>query len=299
MPERTGSASHPLTEGQGPMPKRISISLTFVACLALAACGGGETDTASQKAQRQDPAARFKLASANAQGWESLRFSMSMKTASLGIISGEGEQDLAGQKLRITMTMPAPGTPAGTMTMEQIMAGTNIYMKGQVFEKIFGSGKAWVKLDLARTGDAVRDDFFAGMFHKARIDARGPVSLLGGAEGDIEELGTEIVRNTPTTRYRFNVDLAASAAALPPELAEAVKPMFEEMPATFPAEAWMDEDNMIRRIRYSMVLPAAEGRLAESVETQMEFFDFGAEVDIAEPDAAEVMDLGRMLQEEE
>jgi hypothetical protein len=36
-----------------------------------------------------------------------------------------------------------------------------------------------------------------------------------------------------------------------------------------------------------------------SVETQMEFFDFGAEVDIAEPDAAEVMDLGRMLQEEE
>lgn len=126
---------------------------------------------------------------------------------------------------------------------------------------------------------------------------QGPISFLGGADGDIEELGTEIVRNTPTTHYRFNVDLAASAAALPPELAEAVKPMFEEMPATFPAEAWVDEDNMVRRIRYSMALPGEEGQPAESIDTQMEFFDFGAEVEISEPGAAEVMDLGRMLQE--
>ena len=278
------------------MPKRILIFLTLIACLALAACGGGEADSASQKAEKQDPEERFKLASTNAQGWESLRFSMSMKSATLGVISGEGEQDLAGQKLRMTMTMPAPGTPTGTMSMEQIMAGTNMYMKSLIFDEMIERGKTWIKFDLAQMGEAMGIDV-AALFDQTQIDPQGAVSFLGGAEGDIEELGTEVVRNTPTTHYRFNVDLAASAAALPPELAEAVKPMFEEMPASFPAEVWMDEDNMIRRMRYNMVLPAEEGRPAESIETQMEFFDFGTQVDIAEPAAAEVMDLGQILQQ--
>lgn len=280
------------------MLKRTSIGMTFIACLALAACGGDtSSDPSSQAAQKeQNPVERFKVASAKAQGWETLRFSMSMKSASLGVISGEGEQDMARQKLRMTMTMPAPGTPTGTMAMEQIMAGTNIYMKSLVFNELLEGGKTWVKFDLMQMGELTGIDI-AAMFDQTQIDPQGPVSFLGGAGGDIEELGTELVRNTPTTHYRFTVDLAASAAALPPDLAEAVKPLFEEMPATFPAEAWMDEDNMVRRIRYSMALPGEEGHPAESIDTQMEFFDFGATVEIAEPGPAEFVDLGRILQE--
>lgn len=280
------------------MLKRTSIALVLIACLALAACGGDTaSDASSQETQKeQDPAARLKVASTKAQDWESLRFSMSMKSASLGVISGEGEQDLAQQKLRMTMMMPAPGTPTGTMTMEQIMAGTNMYMKSLVFNELLEGGKTWVKFDLAQMGDAMGIDV-AAMFDQTQIDPQGPVSFLGGADGDIEDLGTELVRNTPTTHYRFTVDLAASAAALPPDTAEALKPLFEEMPATFPAEAWMDEDNTVRRIRYSMVLPAEEGRPAESIDTQMEFFDFGAKVEIVEPGPAEFVDLGQMLQE--
>jgi hypothetical protein len=280
------------------MLKRTSIAMTLIACLALAACGGdtpsGSSSSAAQ--EEQDPAERFKVASTNAQGWESLRFSMSMNSASLGVISGEGEQDMAQQKLRMTMTMPAPGTPTGTMTMEQIMAGTNIYMKSLVFDELLEGGKTWVKFDLMEMGELTGIDI-AELFDQTKIDPQGPVSFLGGADGDIEELGTELVRNTPTTHYRFTVDLAASAAALPPDLAEAVKPLFAEMPATFPAEAWMDEDNMVRRIRYSMALPGEAGQPAESIDTQMEFFDFGGKVEIVEPGPAEFVDLGQILKE--
>jgi hypothetical protein len=280
------------------MLKRSSIAMMLIACLALAACGGDTPAGSSSQAARkeQDPADRFKVAATKAQGWETLRFSMSMNSASLGVISGEGEQDMARQKLRMTMTMPAPGTPTGTMTMEQIMAGTNMYMKSPVFGELLEGGKSWVKFDLAQMGDAMGIDI-AALLDQTQIDPQGPVSFLGGAQGEIEELGTELVRNTPTTHYRFTVDLAASAAALPPDLAEAIKPMFEEMPATFPAEAWMDEDNMVRRIRYSMALPGVEGQPAEEIETQMEFFDFGAAFEIVEPGPSEFVDLGQMLQE--
>ncbi len=279
------------------MLKRTTTALMMIACLALTACGGATSNNGTDEPkQKQDPATRFKVAATKAQGWETLRFSMSMNSASLGVISGEGEQDMAQQKLRMTMTMPAPGTPTGTMTMEQIMAGTNMYMKSLVFDELLEGGKTWVKFDLAQMGDALGIDV-AAMFDQTQIDPQGPVSFLGGTDGDIEELGTELVRNTPTTHYRFTVDLAASAAALPPDLAEAVKPLFAEMPATFPAEAWMDEDNMVRRIRYTMALPGEEGQPAGAIDTQMEFFDFGAKVEIVEPGAAEVVDLGQMLQE--
>lgn len=278
------------------MPKRVPIALMAALCLSLAACGNGAgTASNSRDVAKQDLAEMLSLASTKTLEADSLRFSIEINTPGLGAITGEGEQDVAGRKMRMSMTIPVPG--AGTMSMDQIMAGTVIYMRGGMFEGLLPPG-IWARLDLAAAGEELGIDIGALLDQASSMDAQGAANLLRGIQGDVTEVGEETVRGVPTTRYSYTVDLSEASENLPPELAAQVKPMFDQMGVdTFPAEVWLDGDGMLRRMVYTMTIPI-DGEAPQTVETKMEFFDFGSEVNIAEPPASQTVDLAEMMGED-
>lgn len=274
------------------MLKRSSLVLLTATCLALAACGGGgSTASGDGDGAKQDLAERFRLASTKSLEANSVRFSMQMNTPD-GVMSGEGEQDLAGRKVKINMTMPVPGM--GTVTMEQIMSGTVMFMRGSMFEGLLPAG-TWARFDLAAMGDELGVDLAALMDQAFEMDAQSAANFLRGVDGEVTEVGQETVRGVESTRYSYTVDLNKAMENLPPELAADVAPMFEALGTDkFPAEVWLDEEGLLRKMAYTMNVPVEGGSPAE-IETDMEFYDYGAPVNITEPPAAQTVDIAEEI----
>jgi hypothetical protein len=95
------------------------------------------------------------------------------------------------------------------------------------------------------------------------------LSMLRDASLDTERVREEAVRGVPTVRYRLRVSCEQA------ELTDC---------ETAPVEVWIDEDDVVRRIW----LEDAD------FDGAIEFFDFGAAVDIEPPPADQVVD-GELL----
>lgn len=115
---------------------------------------------------------------------------------------------------------------------------------------------------------------------------RDPVELLDGLRhvtGEIEETGEENVRGTPTTRYELVADLTAGD-----------EERFGAHLTAVPGTVWLDADQRIRRLAYTIEVPEHEpaddgrGRPTGTVGTvtmTVELFGFGSDVDIVPPPA--------------
>jgi hypothetical protein len=117
------------------------------------------------------------------------------------------------------------------------------------------AGKVWVKVP-------------AGADDPGPIDELRPEAILGmlrKASSETERIGREDVRGVPTVRYRLTV--ACDGAQLACD-------------GMAPVDVWIDEDGLLRRIE-----------TADDVgEATIEFFDFGAAVEIEPPSEDEVID---------
>ncbi|MEX2552576.1 MAG: hypothetical protein WD627_06210 [Actinomycetota bacterium] len=270
--------------------KRPLVALLSLCLLAGAACGSSGGDS-THKAAGKDTAEKFRLASANTLNVETMRFSIFFDLQGLGQMGGEGFQDLKSGTMSMTLNMPqfVPGMPP--MKMETLMVGETIYMRSDIFSAALPKGKTWMKLDLATLGNELGIDFDAILEQSRNSDPRSQLSFVQGAKGDIKELGTAVIRGAPTTHYKFTVDVAEAVKDLPAELAE-LKPLLEGVGlGEFPAEAWIDDEGLIRRINYAMSVPVDEGGATQTMSISQDFFDFGAEVDVSAPPAAEVIDF--------
>lgn len=185
--------------------KRPLVALLSLCLLAGAACGSSGGDS-TPKAAGKATGEKFRLASANTLSVDSMRFSILFDFPGLGQMTGEGFQDLKSETMSMTMNMPTfePGMPG----VEQLMVGETIYMRSDIFSAALPKGKTWMKLDLATLGEELGIDFDAILEQSRNSDPRSQLSVVQGAKGDIEELGTAVIRGTSTTHYKFTVDVA-------------------------------------------------------------------------------------------
>ena len=264
--------------------------------LVATACSGSPGTTSSGE-DRKDTADSFRLASTNTLNADSMRFSVNINFSPFGQVTGEGFQDLEAGAMTMRMNMPPfePGMPA--VTMDQIFIDTTLYMQADLFSAALPPGKRWMKIDLAALGDQLGLDL-AGLVEQSRnSDPRGQLSFLQGVTGEIEELGTSEIRGTKTTHYKFMVNVQKAVAELPPEFAE-LAPMLEAFGVSdFPAEAWVDDDGLVRRVAYTVNLPAdPSGSVSPgAMNVSMDFFDFGAEETVSAPPAGDVVDFMEAL----
>lgn len=216
-------------------------------------------------------------------------------------LEGEGETDFESGRAAMRMDMSAlleqAGAPGGLDgTIETLVDGNFMYMRGGMFTQGIDLPEGtWLKADLQEFADAQGIDL-AQAQQAGTNDPRQQLAMLKGVSEDgVEELGEEEVRGARTTHYRAEVDLER---ALEESGAVIDREDFERYVDSLPFDSttvdlWIDGDDRVRRM--VMEMPVPEGGNA-TIAMTMEFYDFGAELDLEPPRAEDTRDFNELMQ---
>jgi hypothetical protein len=154
---------------------------------------------------------------------------------------------------------PPPGDPGATSIelprrYDVIVDSGTVYVRARSLGSRFDTRKPWLKAQTA-TADALAAQLLLTRW--APYDPVALVQLLRGITGDLKEIGTEPTDGATTTHFRGTLDLSKAAAAAPPESAPRVSATADELRAQFgagmfPVDLWVDDDALIRRIRFAL-----------------------------------------------
>lgn len=177
--------------------------------------------------------------------------------------------------------------------IDAVLDDSAMYMKFPDAEDELPKGKSWVKLsfkDLAKLGGPEGlDALGAG----GQNDPTSQISQLRGA-GDVTNLGSETVRGASTTHYRTQVDLNKAIEKADKSDAKEMRDVIKQLGmSTLPIDVWLDSEDRIARFREDIDLSHAkltgDEASLKSISVTMELFDFGKPVNVAVPDASEVV----------
>lgn len=138
-----------------------------------------------------------------------------------------------------------------------------------------------------RVGDEGWADFSGGDRDGPRADD-DPFWLLDalvGVRDDAEETGTADVRGAPVTHFRLTIDLEAADAGLETGII-APGPRAYRSLRELPAEVWIDDRGLIRRMSYLSSFGSAGDH---DYWHTTEIWDFGVDVQISVPAAHELI----------
>ncbi|HVM16520.1 MAG TPA: hypothetical protein VM290_02965 [Gaiellaceae bacterium] len=272
---------------------RLSATLAPLALvLALAGCGGGSfsLESLSQVADRTRD-----------EGSSRMDFAATVQVQGETVeMSGEGVFDYEANRGTMTMQVPEAGE------MELVVDGTVYYMRFPDGDAGLPEGKRWVRFDVAELSGVQGG-------RPQQLQQQNPAEMLEylrASDAEPEEVGTEEVRGVETTHYRAQLDLERAIEQQLQELPEeqrerqrqAMRQQLELLSqTTVPVEVWVDEDGLLRRMTLVMTMqvPAQEGEPVEMRMTQrMELYDYGVEVDVEPPPAAEVVDAAELEEQQ-
>ena len=180
-------------------------------------------------------------------------------------------QEMTGQARFSDDGMEMKASSTGAQPMELILLDKAMYMKSADL----GTGDKWLKIDLSDP------DSLFGMIGKAT----DPEVMFKAMESPkkLELVGTEEVDGVPTNHYRITMDPARYLEAMDFPAA-----MADMMPDELVTEMWVDGDDLPRRFAQTIDVPGAGGGAAGSSTTEGTYSDFGTDVEIEAPPAAEV-----------
>jgi hypothetical protein len=172
------------------------------------------------------------------------------------------------------IAMQASGT--GAQAMEMVMLEKILYISGAGLP--LPDGKAWLKVDMTDP------DSLFGQLGKAT----DPSLMFKAMEvpREFELLGTEEVDGVETNHYNVVMATASYAEALdlPAEMAKL-------LPKEIGMEMWVDGDNRPRKFHQELEVPDMNGSGTPTKSTtEGTYSDFGTDVDIEAPPAADVAD---------
>jgi hypothetical protein len=161
---------------------------------------------------------------------------------------------------------------------------TVMYMRVDPMTPPLPTGKSWLKVDLRRAGLSAAQIGQESGFP----DPAESLLYLRAASGKITSLGRTEVRGVATTHYRAQVD-ARKFEQLRAERASQSSRAEGGGVKDFPMDVWIDDKGLPRRIMARFVFRPGGAPVRLSTRTDM--FDFGGEVDVRTPNAAEAVDI--------
>lgn len=172
------------------------------------------------------------------------------------------------------ISMEASST--GAQAMEMVMLDKVLYISGGGLP--LPDGKKWFKVDMTDP------DSLFGQLGKST----DPNLMFKAMETpkEFELLGTEEVDGVETNHYNVVMDTSSYAEALdlPAEVAKF-------LPKEIGIEMWVDADNQPRKFHQELEVPSMSGGGEPTLSTtEGTYYDFGTEVDVEAPPAAEVAD---------
>jgi hypothetical protein len=196
------------------------------------------------------------------------------------------EMDMGGMVEDLAAASGAQLPDGFSDPMQMVVDGTTVYMRAPMLSLI-GGGDGWISFtpeDVGLTSDAL--GFGAGTY-----DPSSYLESLRGVTGDPEEVGTEVVRGVETTHYSVSMDPAAALADVPEEQRDLLEAQLGQLgDGTISVDVWVDADGLPRRLVMDlseMFSSMGMGAEASTVMT-VEYFDYGAPVDIQVPSPDEV-----------
>lgn len=267
---------------------RGTAAITLAAVLSLAGCG-------EPTSPRDRLAAAAEATFAEGTSNVSMELDMEMGPQGSGMsftMTGQGALDLGAGTGRMEMTVPGAGS-----AMAMVFAGDVVYLR-LPFE--LEGERPWIRQE-AGEAPGMRPGRTMGSQPDAWLEA------LGSVEGQITSLDADTVRGSDVEGYEFTLrgaELWGRSDSVPPALRD----------LEVPTRAWLDAGDRVRR----MTMEIDMGRLMEAARQQMEagdleageeelgaglasmegtatmtidFFDFGADVQVQVPDSTEVMTL--------
>jgi hypothetical protein len=146
------------------------------------------------------------------------------------------------------------------------------------------SGKKWVSIDWGASGDA-RSTLLSDP------DPADPGAIARVIDsGDVTKIGRASVRGIPTTEYAVTADLRSWERSVPSTEAQAAVHQAYARAAqlggtgTLRAQFWVDDQNLIRRLRQRVALRLTGYDYPPDDQT-LEFFDFGLDERVRRPPA--------------
>jgi hypothetical protein len=256
--------------------------------LVLGACGGddpngGATDGGSSS-NSGSPEEVVVAAATATQEAGSARIASEQVTTVQGqelTTTLEGTVDLASGDSDSTLELSLPGQE--TQSSQLITKDSIAYIESGAFPGA-PTKSQWISIDFEAVGAQMGINLEA-----FRQNGAGQLAYLSEVT-DIEELGTETVRDAETTHYRFVTDLAALAENGPEEL----RPSYEQLmqitgAEEIPTEVWIDEDDLVRRILTDFEIEQQGQKVMQ--QSTIEYFDFGVEVDVQPPPEKDTVDI--------
>ncbi len=301
------------------MNRRIFAVLSLASIAAFGACGNSTPSGAPKpgvdvSAGKADDGAKLHdlmlAAATKVADAATSRFDMQMSMPGpdgkpLAVTSTGAVNNTTGV-MSMEMDMGAMGIPAASGTTTALFDGKTIYYRFPPAMRSNFGGKEWVKMDLALISKTSGLDVESLLQQFKQSDPTSSVALLSSASTDITEVGSEDVRGVHTRHFKMTVDMQKAATSAPEALRETVAKAAEMLgTGTYPAEIWLGDDGLPRRMHYSMdiskmKLPnnAASPFGAGTMEFRMDLFDFGVDVGIVVPPASKTADMAALLNAE-
>jgi len=215
--------------------------------------------------------------------------------ASSTTVTGTGDGDYDGRTGRsdVQMTMSLPG--GHSIWVEALGDDRETFTRSSTLESLLPPGKLWLGMQPLLGHDPV-----GGM--GSGPGARGILEELKAAGADIEEVDHQTVSGHPATRYRTTIDPAREADVAEANgdraLAREYEAIAEQAPDPIGVEVWIDGHGLARLVDLTQKLPTTSGGPTLTVDTRMEFFDFGHKSHMPLPPKREVFDYTPVLRAE-
>jgi hypothetical protein len=283
------------------VPRRpILIAAVLVAATAailLVVIGGGKdtvpVSTVANAAEATNRAGGFKLEVDGSFEVPSMNRELPLK--------GSGALDPESRRGKLVFDSAGPlatGAAGADGKIEQVFEGDVIYMRMPAIAERIGGKKQWLKVDVKQAGQALGVDP-TRFGQLGSNDPRQMLDQIRSVSGEVEKKGQESVRGVETTHYRAEVDLRRYPDRLPEAQREQARVAVEKLvdqtgSSTYPMELWIDDKDLVRRVRvsYEFDMPGSDDEA--SFTMTMEFFDFGTQIDVAPPPAKDVQDLAEL-----
>jgi hypothetical protein len=252
--------------------RRLVLPLALVAATAaLAGCGGVQ--------QAVDPVA---AAATNSKDAGSAKLALALEVTAGGEthqVTADGAFARGAARLAFDLSGIEPRL--GELEVRYLEeAGKPVtYVKLPALVSQLAGGKTWARLDLAQAGKTLGLDLSS--FAQNPVDALGLLTASGG----IERVGSETLDGVEATHYKGTVDLDRVEGVPAPAL-ERMKAAGAQ--TLLPVDVWLGEDGLVRRVKLHE--PFGSGADSGSADVRIDFRDYGSDVYVTAPPAADVFD---------
>ena len=259
--------------------------------VGLVGCGG---DTLSL-----DPVADAATKTANS-GSSRIEFTMAIKFARESIeLNGSGVSDYRRSRGSLTYQMDIPGL--GEVRIDLRVVGTKMFMRlPDGLGAGLTNGKEWLGFDV---GKPLKQAGLGNFDFTRQQDPAQALRYLRAASTDVREAGSAEVKGVETTRYLGRLDFRKAlevgldelglSAADRERAREGMETLLDQVGSdSVPFEVFVDGDGLVRRMKTDMSMTVAGER--RTLAMQMDYFDFGVDVDVNAPPARSVLDLSGM-----